>query len=617
MSGLWTDIQGFAGSPGLSFTGGLSAGGGFGPPTSGYPPTQKFNFTTGVLDAANFSASGGVNGTVYDSSGTLSYPPNNLNPNSILAGAVVGTPGTMPTGWGTYTALGISTQVVATGVDGPTGLPYVDIRFFGTNGNTYAVYAFMGVAAAVVDQLWESTVYAAIVGGSMINIQSIGNQVRGAPSGLGETPMTLSNTLKQQAPARLLLPAGVSTVVNAFILNMPTLSTAIDVTVRFASPQLTRVISTLSAPVPLVPTSGVAVYGNRFTSDPISKAALGVLVEEPRTNLAINNRLDGVGLGNVGTTATMPTGWNAWASDPVIACDIVGKGVENGVPYFDLRLHGTTTATGANLIFNNRVVPVFAAGVGVNFTSSAFFKLLAGTPPGAIFLVNIEAGSGAFPGYDIGIGPVLKRSAVSSVTSVGTTGVGVDMWVYGPTTAGTVVDFTFRFGCPQMEQAAFMTSPIMTGAAGVARTGDQIQLIGAAFNTAKATTGSILIGEVRSQPAAMVLAAQVDERIFVGSNARAFYSGGPNIVSAPAKNPGAPENIAIAWNPSGRSICATAGGIGTDAAVLWSTAPTALYLGYNPSLVQYLNGTIYGVAFWNTRLPDQILLDYIGSGVVA
>lgn len=58
----------------------------------------------------------------------------NLNPNPTLSGAGVGTPGTYPTGWtGSQSQFGCAINVVATGTDSLTGLPFVDIRIVGTS----------------------------------------------------------------------------------------------------------------------------------------------------------------------------------------------------------------------------------------------------------------------------------------------------------------------------------------------------------------------------------------------------------------------------------------------------------------------------------------------------
>lgn len=63
-------------------------------------------------------------------------PQTNLLDNSVN-GAVVGTPGTLPTNWGYFQLNGLSTQIVGTGT--LNGVSYIDIRFFGTTtaaGNT-------------------------------------------------------------------------------------------------------------------------------------------------------------------------------------------------------------------------------------------------------------------------------------------------------------------------------------------------------------------------------------------------------------------------------------------------------------------------------------------------
>ena len=59
-------------------------------------------------------------------------PRYNLNPAALLQGAVVGSPGVLPTGVSASAPAGLSISVVASGTDGYSGLPYLDLRVQGT-----------------------------------------------------------------------------------------------------------------------------------------------------------------------------------------------------------------------------------------------------------------------------------------------------------------------------------------------------------------------------------------------------------------------------------------------------------------------------------------------------
>lgn len=94
----------------------------------------------------------------------------NYYPNSTLQGVVTGSPGTAPTGWSYGAGSGVSSQILATGVDATTGSNYVDIRYSGTATATayVEVSGYPGLNIPVLSgQNWVSSVYLALVGGSL------------------------------------------------------------------------------------------------------------------------------------------------------------------------------------------------------------------------------------------------------------------------------------------------------------------------------------------------------------------------------------------------------------------------------------------------------------------
>jgi hypothetical protein len=91
--------------------------------------------------------------------------------NNTMAGAVVGTPGTLPTNWAIQsTAGGLTTSVVGTGTE--SGVSYVDLQVSGTSGGTQWQVRFEGpgVIAAAQGQTWTNSLFAEIVGGSLTNV---------------------------------------------------------------------------------------------------------------------------------------------------------------------------------------------------------------------------------------------------------------------------------------------------------------------------------------------------------------------------------------------------------------------------------------------------------------
>lgn len=93
--------------------------------------------------------------------------------NPTMAGAIPGTPGTMPTNWSaTGNYAGLTKQIVGTGSE--NGIPYMDYRIFGTYSGSSdgSIMIFMDdcKTPASVGQFWTQTNTFKLVGGSTNNI---------------------------------------------------------------------------------------------------------------------------------------------------------------------------------------------------------------------------------------------------------------------------------------------------------------------------------------------------------------------------------------------------------------------------------------------------------------
>lgn len=125
------------------------------------PGGQAFFTTQGMLNGATFTA------PVARISGT------NQVRNPSAAGAVAGTPGTLPTDWTSFepdVAHGITTTIVSTGTE--AGIPYLDLQVAGTatsgaQGSTQINFDTIG---ASLGQQWTPCVYARLVAGSNTNV---------------------------------------------------------------------------------------------------------------------------------------------------------------------------------------------------------------------------------------------------------------------------------------------------------------------------------------------------------------------------------------------------------------------------------------------------------------
>ncbi|WP_298353953.1 DUF2460 domain-containing protein [Rhodoblastus sp.] len=159
-----------------------------------------------------------------------------------------------------------------------------------------------------------------------------------------------------------------------------------------------------------------------------------------------------------GTPGTTPTGW-AISADTThgLTLEIVDTGTVaiggQSVPYIDVRAYGTDTNSGGNLALNISAASV-SATPGESFIASAYLALQAGTlPPAGVNATTLILYDGsAYHALKIVPNATLTQYFESvTPTYSGMTHVVWELWVYGPTTSGTAVDFTIRLAAPQLE----------------------------------------------------------------------------------------------------------------------------------------------------------------------
>lgn len=177
----------------------------------------------------------------------------NFIPNSIAAGAVVGTPGTFPTNWTVSTAGGCAVSVVGTGTE--QGVPYVDLRVAGTPTTTDLTLnvGFYGTgqsffAPVVVGMSMTMSLFAKFVAGTrpLNGANPVVVQLKGYPrttggsvlfySPLGDIP--IDTTLKRFEFAYTIVTPTAITYTSNFWIGSATVGVPIDYTVRIGYPQL-------------------------------------------------------------------------------------------------------------------------------------------------------------------------------------------------------------------------------------------------------------------------------------------------------------------------------------------------------------------------------------------
>jgi hypothetical protein len=170
--------------------------------------------------------------------------------NNTMVGAAAGTPGTLPTNWAVaYTGgmTGLSYQVVGSGAE--SGIPYVDIRVYGTPNSSYAVsVSFDGqnAAAAALGQTWASSVYLRVVSGATTGIwqwQLVFGEDNAGGAYLAGGSATLSAPTNaalgtQRIAGTRTLTGTTTAYVYSYVLISVTGGTATDITLRFGAPQL-------------------------------------------------------------------------------------------------------------------------------------------------------------------------------------------------------------------------------------------------------------------------------------------------------------------------------------------------------------------------------------------
>ncbi|BBF93528.1 phage head spike fiber domain-containing protein [Blastochloris tepida] len=204
----------------------------------------------------------------------------------------------------------------------------------------------------------------------------------------------------------------------------------------------------------------------------------GMTIEPAATNHIANSAMQGAVLGILGAGGALPAGWST-SGGTGLTKEIVEIATEDGIPCVTIRFYGTNADNYGTIVFGG----IFGLLTATPYAASAFIKLVSGSlsvltsrvlklrynlsPSGQtdINSAQLSITSGRLSS---------NRSSCAAVTAGTLTGTGQFMFVFnnGP---GAAIDFTLKFGCPQVEVGTAATSPILTTGSAATRAADDFR----------------------------------------------------------------------------------------------------------------------------------------------
>jgi hypothetical protein len=172
-----------------------------------------------------------------------------------------------------------------------------------------------------------------------------------------------------------------------------------------------------------------------------------------------------------GSPGTSPTNWTLVPTTG-LSSQILGIGVENGLPYIDYRVTGTASTSNPFRFIYEQSTQI-AASNAQTWTISNWFKLTGSSVTVNMAIVQRNSVGGLLVETlsPISYTSSLQRYSFSNTNSNALTAFVVPE-VRVSITSGATYDFTIRIAAPQMELGAYATTWVPTTTAAVTRIGD-------------------------------------------------------------------------------------------------------------------------------------------------
>lgn len=321
----------------------------------------------------------------------------------------------------------------------------------------------------------------------------------------------------------------------------------------------------------------------RFDHDPTTGESLGLLVEEQRTNLALNSA----------TFQPSSAGTPAVYTVDQIAPD------------------GTTTAS-RQTAAGPRTFTDYTGIANAQYTFSVWVKTTSGTASGNFILNNAVSDTNKTLST-WSANTTWRRISITGTTDGATTGVRIEL--------GAVISGVVFWGA-QLEVGAFPTSYIPTTTAAVTRSADVASITGTAFSSwYRQDEGTFYVDAFRSEPVPSTAFSVVyDGRVLATDITKAGYFTEAlashiiisNSIVQSELYPSALSGIrrrrlASAHATNNFGITVNGNPVSTDTNGNPPSNIPNIFIGSVTGGSQVLNGTIRRFVFWPQRLPDSLL----------